>query len=295
MPVINDPNNENFYLGTYLVPEGNLQSPILSLVTAAMGADNVGQSAIGSETLIAFREATSPEVFTDTISTASAGASAIENARYALFVGDSSTTPNRFGFIRTSATGSTGLIPLDVPSAGASSLSKAKNWATASNKSLGMFSYDDAQNYTFQYAGRLNNTPGYVFPTNSVLLTLGVSGGTSFGKALRPSSTSGVSTVEYALDNNANYGSNCSNGATTPTVSELYFRDDNATNAYPAIGYGDNLLIARGTFVVGNPYRVIVVDGTDANTEDPLMGSTFKYYVCVGQIGAHNVLMRVGE
>lgn len=295
MPIINDPNGLNFYLGTYLVPEGNLQSTILSLTTAAFGATNTAQSAIGSETLIAFREASSPEVFTGTISNASAGATAIENARFGMFIGDSSTTPNRFGFLRTTATGASGLISLDIPSADAVSLSQAKNWATASEKSLGLFSYTDAQNYTFQYAGRLNDTPGYVFPTNTILLSMGLSDGTSFGKAFRPLSTSGVSTEEYTLSTNANYSSNCTNGATTPTVSELYFRDDNSTNAYPAVGYGDNLLVARGTFVVGSPYRITVVDGDDANTSDPLMGSTFKYYVCVSQIGAHYIMMRVGE
>lgn len=293
MAIINDPNGTNFYLGTYIVPEGSLQSQLLPLMQAAVGTANTDQSPVGSETAIGFRA--SSDVFTGTISNAISGATAFENARYVLFLGDSTTNPGRFGYIRTEATGATGLIPLNIPAANADSLSKVRNWATASDKSLGIFTYTDALNYTFQYVGELNNAPGYVFPTNSLLMASGMSGGTSFGAGLRPLSTTGLNTASYALDNNANYSSACTNGASSPTVSELYLRDDDVATGYPAVGYADNLLVARGSFIIGNPYNVIVVDSNDLSTTDPLLGSTYRYYICVAEIGAHYVLMRVGQ
>lgn len=294
MPVITD-NNGNHFLGTYLVPEGVISTQLSDLMTDAVGAANQAQSTVGTDTMIAWRPDISNETFGGTISTVTSGATAMENARFAQFLGDSDTDADLFSYMRTEASGATGLIDLTVAGAGESSLDKSRNWATASDKSLGIFLYEDAQNYHFSYAGILNNAPGYVYPTNSVLITLGVVGGTNYGGALRAQSTSGDGTVDYTTDNNSNYAVVCSNGASIPTVTELYFRDDNSGAGYPATGFGDNLLFARGTFTIGDPYFVEFVDGTNQITGNDVLGSPFRYYICVGQMGQDFVLMRVGE
>jgi hypothetical protein len=295
MPVISDTFG-NHFLGTYLVPEGTISNQLADLMDAAVGAGNNAQSGVGTETMIAWRPNIGDETFTGTITTVVSGTTAAEEARFAQFLGDSTTTPGRFGYFRTGATGGTDLIDFDVtPDPSEGSLDGARNWATASNKSLGIFTYDDATNYHFSYAGILNNAPGYIYPTNSVIITLGSVGGTPYGRAIRPQSSSGNTVIEYTIDNNSNYTPVCSNGATIPTVTELYFRDDNAGSGYPATGFADNLLFARGAFVVGDPYFVEFVDGTDTITGDPILGSDFRFYICCGQIGSDYILMRVGE
>lgn len=292
MPVITD-SVGNHFLGTYLVPEGTISTQLSDLMDDAVGAANNAQSPVTTETMIAWRP--NPATFAGSITTGVSGATAAEEARFAQFLGVSTTTPDRFGYVRTEATGGSGLINVDIAAAGETALDKTSNWATASDKSLGIFMYEDSDDYQFMYAGILNNAPGYVFPTNSVFIVLGSVAGTTYSYALRPQSTSGNAIVEYVTDANSNYTVVCSNGASTPTVTELYFRDDNAGASYPATGYGDNILFARGSFTVGDPYFVESVNGSDVITGDPVLGSPFRYFVCVGQMGADYVLMRVGE
>lgn len=294
MPVIND-SYGNYYLGTYISPEGFISNQLSDLMDAAVGSSNNTQSGVGTETLIAWRPNIAAETFSGVITTTVSGANAVENARFTQFLGVSSSTANRFGYIRTTATTGTGLIPFDVAGTNETSLDKARNWATASNKSLGLFLFDDTNNYHFSYAAILNNAPGYVFPTNSVIITLGSVNGTPYGYALRPQTTAGSATVEYVTDANSNYNVICSNGASIPTVTELYFRDNNSFTGYPATGYGDNLLFARGTFNIGNPYFVEGVDGTNNVTSSNILGSDFRYFVCCGQMGNDFILMRVGQ
>lgn len=301
MAVITD-GGDNHFLGTYITPEGVISNQLTDLMDDAVGADNNAANVTGSEAMIAWRpdDAGTSEVFTDTpIGTVVTSPTAAENARFAQFLGGSATTADRFGYIRnglgTGSTGGTDLIVFDVASTSETPLDKTSNWASASDKSLGMFSFDDTNNYHFHYAGILNNSPGYVFPTNVVMLTLGSVGGTTYGYALRPSATSGTGIQAIVLDSNAEYSVVCSNGATIPTVTELYFRDDNAGLSYPAVGYGDNIFFGRGSFVVGNPYFIESVDGANMITSDPVLGSSFRFAICVGFIGSDAVLMRVGE
>lgn len=294
MPVITD-GSGNHFLGTYITPEGTISNQLTDLMDDAVGSGNNAQSGVGTETMIAWRPNIVEETFSGVITTTVSGANAAEEARFAQFLGDSTSTADRFGYIRTEATGGAGLIAFDVAGAGESSLDKTRNWATASDKSLGMFLYDDANNYHFSYAAILNNAPGYVFPTNSVIITLGSVSGTPYGYALRPQSTTGNATVDYTTDANSNYTVVCSNGASIPTVTELYFRDDNPGTGYPATGYGDNILFARGAFTIGDPYFVESVNGSDMVTGDPVLGSSFRYFICVGQMGADYVLMRTGQ
>ena len=301
MAVITD-GGDNHFLGTYITPEGVISNQLTDLMDDAVGSVNNDANVTGSEAMIAWRADDIPtsETFTDTpIGTVVTAPTAAENARFAQFLGVSATTANRFGYIRnglgTGSTGGTDLIPFDLAATGEVALDKTSNWASASEKSLGMFAFDDTNNYFFSYAGILNNSPGYVFPTNVMILILGSVGGTTYEYALRPSATSGTGTQDLILDANANYTVVCSNGATIPTVTELYFRDDNAGLSYPAVGYGDNIFFGRGSFTVGNPYFIEFVDGTDTITGDPVLGSAFRFAICVGFIGADAVLMRVGE
>ena len=295
MPVITD-GGTNHFLGTYIVPEGTISTQLTDLMDDAVGATNNAQSAVTTETMIAWRPNIGAETFVGAITTVVSGTTAAEEARFAQFLGSSTTTSGRFGYIRTEATGGAGLINFDVaPDPGEGSLDETRNWATASEKSLGIFTYTDSTNYHFSYAGILNNAPGYVFPTNSVIITLGSVAGTPYSYALRPQSTTGNAIVDYTTDANSNYTVVCSNGATIPTVTELYFRDDNAGASYPATGYGDNLLFARGSFTIGDPYFVEDVDGTDTVTSNDILSSSFRYFICVGQMGADYVLMRVGQ
>lgn len=301
MPVITD-GGDNHFLGTYITPQGNISAELTDLMDDAVGSTNNDINLTGSEAMIAWRP-NSPdggETFTDTpIGTIVTSPTAAENARFAQFLGVSNTTSDLFGYIRTGlttgSTGGTDLIPFLIGSTSETSLDKTQNWASASEKSLGMFAFTDTNNYHFSYAAVLNNAPGYIFPTNTVILSLGSVGGTPYGAALRPSATSGTGTQAIVLDANANYTVVCSNGATIPTTTELYFRDDNAGLNYPAIGYGDNIFFGRGAFTVGNPYFIEAVDGTNTITTDPVLGSTFRFCICVGFIGTDAVLMRVGE
>lgn len=295
MAIITDPNLENHYLGTYIVPEGNIDNDLIALMQAAVGNVNALQVTTSVRTAIAFRPASPLETFSGAIDTSTTGGDTFANARYVLFLGDSADTYNKFGYIRTENTGINGLIPLQIPGSNVQSLSKTRNWATASSSSLGIFCYDDPQNYTFQYVGTLENSPGYIYPTNSVLLAMGMSAGVEFKKAIRPQSTSGSAAIDYTLTPSANYSSNCSNGATTAVTSEMYFRDDNSAAFYPAVGYADNLLVARGSFTIGSPYNIVGINGNNAQIADPILGSDFKYFICVGKVGNHYILMRVCE
>ena len=302
MPVITDTFG-NHFLGTYITPEGSINTQMGDLMDDAVGAANNDVFTSGTEILVGWRPdpvVETNEQLADAISISSLTGNTIQHCRFGQFIGEADVSaPNTFGYLRTDNDDSTSNLITDLitftATAGETAGSKTRNWATASARSLGIFLYTDADNYHFSYAGILNNAPGYVYPTNSVIITLGRASATDYGDAIRIGAIGGSTSQDITVDANSNYSTVCQNGATIPTATEVYFRDDNAGLNYPAVGYGDNLVFARGAFTIGDPYFVEDVDTGDIITSDPILGSTFRFFICVGQMGADYILMRVGQ
>lgn len=167
-------------------------------------------------------------------------------------------------------------------------------YAVLNNKSLNIFQVRriganlDSSNYQFLSIGWLSNPLyfGGAFPRNAYTFRLfsNLNQNNAFRAAMENTNTSQDFIVPKSLSANsiANYPVSCQIATPGANVTELYLRNDDASNK--AMGYVPNLLKTSLQIPVGQVYRNTGIDPD---------GSNNPYWICVGIYGSERVLMRM--
>lgn len=106
-----------------------------------------------------------------------------------------------------------------------------------------------------------------------------------------PTSIGSSTLKNHLTSGDANYTITPASGQTAPsgthTATQLYLRENNVDTNNAAIGYCGNLLLGKGSYTVGDFYKLVPTSGTPDIIDG---GSTT--FICVGAFGTDYILMR---
>lgn len=176
----------------------------------------------------------------------------------------------------------------------------AQIWATCTPDSIALFSFISETDYRFFYQGILNSSASFGFipglvsfeHTNSVA-----------SAGFRPAAATGTASRSLDLTDANAYAIACTNGASSPNpwATDLFLREDSISTGDAGVGFCQNVILAKGTWNIGQRYNMRMSDSSGNPTNNQIRGSLNRVFVCCGRVygasasAGDYMLMRIGD